>query len=378
MSNGGGEAQAEARVAALEAENTQLRAALILAGLSADAVQGQDPVVEAAPRLRTLADAIPQLVWRSAEGGRWIWASPNWSSYTGQTKTESHGRGWLDVIHPDDREATLQAWTEAPAQGQLEVEHRIRRASDGAWRLHQTRAALLRRTPVPERPERSVVEWVGASADVEDWTRVQGEQRALLLELRHRTRNLLAVVEVIARRSLPPVPERDDFGARLAAMGRVQGLLARSGAWTVPLHDLIEAELRASGKGRGEKAGMAGPSVELPGEVVQPLALVLHELAANAAKHGAIAQDAGRLNVNWRLEHIDGTTRLIIEWRERGVAMPPSPLLRRFGTRIIERTLPYQLGGEARLERGSDGIHCQLALPLPSKGKLTGWSQSVS
>ena len=371
MSDGGGGAQAEARLAALEAENTQLRAALILAGLSTGDVQAQGLVVEVAPRLRTLADAIPQLVWRSAEGGRWIWASPNWSSYTGQTGEESQGRGWLDVIHPDDQKATLHAWVGAEMDGQLEVEHRIRRASDGAWRVHQTRAALLRRTPVPERLERSVVEWVGASADVEDWMRVQGEQRALLLELRHRTRNLLAVVEVIARRSLPPVPERDDFGARLAAMGRVQGLLARSGAWTVPLHDLVEAELMASGKGRGKKAEMAGPSVELPGEVVQPLALVLHELAANAAKHGAIAQDAGRLDVNWRLEHVEGTTRLIIEWRERGVAMPPGPLLRRFGTKIIERTVPYQLGGKVRLERGSDGVHCQLALPLRSKGKLT-------
>lgn len=367
MSEGVRGTRAERHVAALEAENTRLRAALVLAGLSAGLVQAQGAVAESAPRLRTLADAIPQLVWRSAEEGHWIWASPNWHAYTGQTDEESRGRGWLKVIHPDDREATLQAWAEALADGQLEVEHRIRRATDGAWRMHQTRAALLRKPAVPGWQEKRVLEWVGASADVEDWLRVQGEQRALLLELRHRTRNLLAVVEVIARRSLPPVPERDDFGARLAAMGRVQGLLSRSGAWAVALHELLAVELRATGDGKGAKAEIVGPRVELPGEVVQPLALVLHELAANAAKHGAIAQAAGRLEVGWRLEHVEGTTRLIIEWRERGVDMPPGPLLRRFGTKIIERTLPYQLGGKARLERGSDGVHCQLALPLPEK-----------
>lgn len=370
MNEEGRGTRAEVHIAALEAENIRLRAALVLAGLSASIVQAQAAVAESAPRLRTLADAIPQLVWRSASAGNWIWASPNWLAYTGQTEEESRGQGWLDVIHPDDREATFHAWAEAQAHGQLEVEHRIRRASDGTWRMHQTRAALLRKAALPGGQKERALEWVGASADVEDWLRVQGEQRALLLELKHRTRNLLAVVEVIARRSLPPVPERDDFGARLAAMGRVQGLLARSGAWTVPLHDLVAVELRATGDGKGEKAEVAGPRVELPGEVVQPLAIVLQELAANAAKHGAIAQDEGRLEVSWRLEHVEGTTCLIIEWRERGVDMPAGPLVRRFGTKIIERTVPYQLRGEARLERGSDGVRWQLALPLPGKRKL--------
>lgn len=375
---------------AREAEDVRLRAALAAAGFDVvdaakaveviraelaqspeTAAQRPAPLERVGDRLPTLADVIPQLVWRSAQDGHWIWVSPSWLAYTGQSEEESLGRGWLEPIHPDDRDATLRAWHEAPKRGGLNVEHRIRRALDGAWRLHHTRSALLRRSGVPVGDEGLAFEWIGASADVEDVRRMESEQRALLLEVQHRTRNLLAVVTAMAWRSLPRTPERDDFGARLASLGRVQGFLARSGAWSVPLRDLVEAELRATGDGEAERAELNGPEVELPGTVVQPIALTLHELAVNAAKHGAIAQPAGHVAVTWRLERTAaGALRLIIEWHESGVTMPTGPLLRRFGREVIERTVPHQLQGEALLERSADGVHCRLALPFNGREAL--------
>ena len=373
---------------AREAEDARLRAALTAVGLDADDAAIAVEVVRAelaqtpeaiamrsttlqgsGGHLRALADIIPQLVWRSADSGQWIWASPGWLAYTGQSHEESLGRGWLDPVHPDDRDATLRAWHEAPQRGGLDVEHRIRRTLDGAWRLHHTRSTPLFRVTVPDEERGRAVEWVGSSADVEDMRRVDEEQRALLLEVQHRTRNILAVVAAIAWRSLPATADRDDFGARLACLGRVQGFLARSGAWSVPLRDLVEAELRASGEGEADRAEVNGPEVELPGIVVQPIALALHELAANAAKHGAIAQPSGHVAVTWRMEQAVGDAdRLIIEWQESGVAMPKGPLVRRFGCEVIERTVPYQLQGEARLERGADGVRCKLALPFGKRG----------
>jgi two-component sensor histidine kinase len=376
--------EADTARTARAAEDARLRAALGAVGLDAEDAATAVEVVRAelaqtpeliatgpasprgsGDRLLALADIIPQLVWRSAGDGQWIWASPNWLAYTGQSNEESLGRGWLDPVHPDDRDATLRAWHEAPKVGGLDIEHRIRRALDGAWRLHHTRSTLLSWDAVPHGEDGGTVEWVGSSADVEDVHRIAGEQRALLLEVQHRTRNMLAVVAAIARRSLSPNAERDDFGARLACLGRVQGFLARSGAWSVPLRDLVEAELRASGNGEDERAEVNGPEVELPGVVVQPIALALHELAANAAKHGAIAQPSGHVAVTWRLvQGIEGASRLVIEWQESGVAMPTGPFRRRFGCEVIERTVPHQLQGEARLDRGADGIRCKLVLPF--------------
>ncbi|TPG58620.1 PAS domain S-box protein [Roseomonas nepalensis] len=363
MSDPGEKGWAERRVAVLEAENARLRSLLAAAGLDAGGDAAAETGLRAAARFRALADTIPNLVWRSRAGGQWVWASPNWLSYTGQTAEESRGQGWLAAIHPDDREAAGKAWAQAEASGHFEIEHRILRASDGAWRLHQSRCDQVRGGVEPVQEERPP-EWVGVSADVEDLRRLQGEQCTLLLEVQHRTRNLLAVVRTMAQHSLPATPERDDFGARLAAMGRVQGFLARTGAWAVPLRDLVEAELRALGGGEAGKAEVTGPKVNLPGQVVQPLALALHELAVNAAKHGAIAQSAGQLAVVWWLEDEGRIRRLVIEWREQGVAMPPDPSARRFGRRVIERTVPYQLGGEARMELSPDGVRCRLALPL--------------
>lgn len=344
-----------------------VRAELVRDEETREAAAGRASATASMARFRTLADVAPQLVWRSRGSGHWIWASPNWLSYTGQSQGESHGLGWLDAVHPDDHEATMRAWDEARRHGSFDIEHRVRRALDGAWRLHATRAAPLRSRVGDAAPGERTPEWIGTSADVEDFRRLEVQQHALLLELRHRTRNLLAVVQVIARKSLPAIPGRDDFAARLASLGRVQGFLTRGSAWSVPLRDLIEAELRATGDGEAERAEVTGPSVELPGQMVQPVALALHELAANAAKHGALAQPSGHLAVTWRLEADDGATRLVIEWRESGVVMPPGPLPRRFGREMIERTVPYQLRGEARLERGEDGVHCHLAVPLPEE-----------
>lgn len=87
---------------------------------------------------RTLATNIPQLVFRSKASGARTWGSPQWSAFTGLTLPDSLELGWLEAVHPDDREATLSAWIEAPAKGEYYVEHRFRRAADGEYRWHQT------------------------------------------------------------------------------------------------------------------------------------------------------------------------------------------------------------------------------------------------
>lgn len=373
-----------------EAWDARLRVALIAAGFdeeraatAVDVVRAERALAngEGAPagraqtgvsmaRFRTLADVTPQLVWRSRGSGHWIWASPSWLAYTGQSQSECHGLGWLDTIHPDDHATTLGAWEQARRGDVLEVEHRVRRAFDGAWRLHQMRAAPLRARREDAGHGERAPEWVGVNADVEDFRRLEDERKVLLLELRHRTRNLLAVVQAIAHHSLPAAPGRDDFAGRLASLGRVQGFLTRSRGWSVPLRELVEAELRATGDGEAERAEVIGPDVELPGEMVHAVALALHELAANSAKHGAMAQPSGHLTVTWHVEDEDEAMRLLIEWMESGVAMPPGPLLRRFGRKVIERTVPHQLKGEAQFVRGEDGIRCRLAMPLPRQGSV--------
>ena len=203
--------------------------------------------------------------------------------------------------------------------------------------------------------------WLSVQRDVTERKRLEHRQELLVGELHHRTRNLLAVVGTIAARTLPSSPERDVFDARLAALGRVQSFLSASSDWSIPLADLLRAELEAVGGGGSGLITVDGPSVELPGDKVQTVALALHELVTNAVKHGALADPSGRLTVCWRIVEERG---LLLTWMESGVAMVPgSPARRGFGLNMIERGPRYQLDGETTLEFRADGLCCTIMLP---------------
>jgi PAS domain S-box-containing protein len=132
-------------------------------------------------RLRSLVEGIPQLVFRSHASGQRIWGSPQWVAYTGLSEQESHGLGWLDAIHPDDRAATMAAWAAAEARDLFSVEHRTLRALDRTYRWFQSRV-----TPVRDADGRNI-EWFGTSTDMRrPCRRRQGRG----VEVDHRRRQL--------------------------------------------------------------------------------------------------------------------------------------------------------------------------------------------
>jgi PAS domain S-box-containing protein len=314
---------------------------------------------ESEARFRLLATSIPQLVFRSLPDGARSWGSPQWEIYAGLSDMESRGFGWLEAIHPDDRESTRARWHDAQLSGEYYIEHRIRRFADAQYRWHQTRA----------RPaDHSSMEWVGTSADVHEMRGLQDRQQVILSELQHRTRNLLALVQAVARQTLKVSASLADFArqfeSRLAALSRVQGILARADHGPIDLKQIVHAELEAHG---GVAAEISGPSVDLAPNAAQALALALHELATNAVKYGALRQPSGKLSVKWSLGHDQNGPTAMLEWRETGVAMPDLAAAKRrkgYGTELIERALPYQLNALTCLEFTHEGVRCTVELPL--------------
>ena len=310
---------------------------------------------------RLLATSIPQLVFRCRPDGARTWASPQWSSFSGLGFDPSLQFGWLNAVHPDDREPTLDAWRAASAFGEHYSEQRVRRAADGEYRWHQMRAHPI---------EDLSIEWVGTMTDIHDLKSLEGRQAVLIAELHHRTRNLLAVVQSMANQTMRTAESLPAFAAefesRLRALSRVQGLLARVEHHDVDLREIVEAELAAHGDGKlgTDKLSVAGPSVALPATSAQAVALALHELATNAVKHGALAQPSGRLDVRWRMEQ-EPDPRVALEWRESGVVVPQGgrPARRGYGTELIERALPYQLKAKTKLEFAEDGVRCSIEVP---------------
>ncbi|SER70910.1 PAS domain S-box protein [Rhizobium sp. NFR03] len=317
-------------------------------------------------RFRLLATNIPQLVFRCLADGSRTWGSPQWVDYSGLDQPQSLGLGWLNAVHPEDRALTLAAWQAAANTGECYVEHRVRRASDDAYRWHQTRAL-----PVLTAFGEPSGDWIGTMTDIHELRALKDRQDVLVAELQHRTRNLLAVVQSVASQTLRSSASMESFGAefssRLRALSRVQGLVARA-AETISLRDLIEGELRAHGAAsRMEAVQAEGPPVTVPTLGAQALGLALHELATNAIKYGALSQENGMLRILWTLEENAGERVVLLEWREEGVSMPADGAPRRkgYGRELIERALPYQLNAKTDLQFLDDGIRCLIRVPLP-------------
>jgi two-component system CheB/CheR fusion protein len=325
-------------------------------------------------RFRTLIEGMPQLVWRASDGGHWTWASPQWLVFTGQTMEQSQGMGWLDALHPDDREGARLAWSGADAVNGLAFEGRICETARKRYRHFQTRASVVR------TPDGKVLEWLGTSTDVDDLLRLQQRQSVLVAELQHRTRNLMAVVQSVTYRTVKGSANLKEFRAsiedRLHALARVQGLLSDRAAGTrVAFDTLLRAELAGhfdlDAQGNATQISVSGPpGVPLQSSLVQTFALALHELLTNAIKYGALADPAGSLKVEWTVVDREGEQRLILDWRERGVTdMPNDGAAARgggYGRELIERALPYQMGAKTSYAFLPDGVHCSIDVGIPA------------
>lgn len=331
--------------------------------------RAEERVRENEERFRLLATSIPQLVFRSRHDGERTWASPQWIEFSGLSPDESLGFGWLAAIHPEDRPGTEAVWRDARRSGEYYVEHRVRRVADGEYRWHQTRVRPIK----PEDPVSS--DWVGTMTDIHDLRSLKDRQQVLMAELQHRTRNLLAVVESIAAHTLRKSASLAEFGpefsARLRALSRIQALLARVDHQDIDLCTLVAAELAAHHRAGDateaeDKVVVDGPPVVLPAGSAQALGLAFHELVTNAVKHGALARPSGRLIITWRIERDGSEPRVVLDWRESGVAIAATGPERRrgYGSELIERALPYQLGAETKLEFGPDGVSCVIAVPV--------------
>jgi len=211
----------------------------------------------------------------------------------------------------------------------------------------------------------AAIDRLQAEADLKE----AAERRSILLgELQHRVRNLLLNVRALARRTVRSSTTLEEFAiafdARLLALARTQELLTRRSSVSVRLEDTLREELKAHGADHGSRVLLSGPDVRLLPKVAQLLGLAFHELVTNVSKYGALRHDGARLNVRWRLVPGDAAEEVHLVWRETGVPIAGKPERRGFGSETIERSLPYMLGGESRVEYHPDGVEWSIRFTL--------------
>jgi two-component sensor histidine kinase len=157
---------------------------------------------------------------------------------------------------------------------------------------------------------------------------------------------------------------RDAFEARLLALSRVHDQLARR-QWECAELETILKDVFAPYRGeRGDHIRLGGSSVSLPPKVALTLAMVLHELATNAAHFGALSSQNGTLTVTWRLNETGAQPMLHLDWSEDGGPAAVAPAAQGFGLKLLQRGVEKELGGESRIAFAPEGVRCALDIPL--------------
>ncbi len=346
----------------------------------------EEALRESEGRLRALADSVPHLVWSVLPDGTNDFWNARLREYTGVREAcPLPAAVWRELVHPEDRDRLGEELARAAAEGTgYSVDFRIRRAVDGAWRWHLAQAEAVRDTAG------RVVRWYGTATDIHERHEAAERERVLNAELSHRVKNTLATVVSIATASLSEgsVPEeiRAGFLGRVRALAALHAVLAR-GEWReATLPEVLEAAVRPLA---GERLSGAGEAIAVNPKAATVISMVLHELATNAAKHGALTRASGRVRVSWELraapegcpgagpeeggEREPGTAEgagmeLVIRWEEAGGPEVSEPRERGYGSRFIERAGPYELGGRAVLEFRAEGVAFEMCCP---------WSERV-
>lgn len=309
-------------------------------------------------RYRGLTEAISSVVWAAAADGAVI-DMQHWSQLTGQTRSQYQGFGWLDVIHPEDRDPTRDAWLQAIDNRQpLDVEYRVRNRN-GRYRWYHVRGA-----PVLDE-DGGVREWIGICIDIDERKSSAARQQLLTAELDHRVRNILAAVQSMVSLTEPGAASKEEYASllqgRIGAMARTHGLLSRLTWQGASLMQIVYDEIAPFTTGAESIRIDGDPEFMLRPKDALDFALVIHELMTNAAKYGALSVPAGRIDISWRVDN--STDVLVFKWRETRGPPVKKPTRRGFGTRLIANVFSPTVGRTARLDFLAGGLSCTLSMP---------------
>lgn len=203
------------------------------------------------------------------------------------------------------------------------------------------------------------------SENIDAHKRDEKRMELLMDELNHRVRNTLAIVNSIASQTLKHTPSmqefRNTFGGRIAALAKTHTLFATNRWTTSTLREVIAQQLEPYTRQRTALPTIDGPRLLVNPKQALTLSLVFHELAANAAKYGALSVPAGQVEIRWV---IDPERNLRLTWQESGGPRVAPPSRQGFGSQLIEFNVAHEFGGNAVLEYRSDGVKCLLAIPL--------------
>src|ERR1039458_1516424 len=206
-----------------------------------------------------------------------------------------------------------------------------------------------------------------AARDVSERKEDETQLRLLMRELFHSPKNLLAVIQAIARQTARYSGSTESFlekfNARLQALAMSHDILFKAEGQSASLADLVSQQLAPYLDRREPQVSVEGPTVLLTPDAAQNLGFALHELASNAVKYGALSVPEGRVSIAWRLLPEADGNGVELDWVESGGPAVVKPAHRGFGSIVIERNLARELDTLVELAFRAEGVHCKILLP---------------
>jgi two-component system CheB/CheR fusion protein len=241
------------------------------------------------------------------------------------------------------------------------IEGRLETADGG------TADVMMTATPLFDERE-AVRGAIAAIVDISQHTQAVAHQRLLVDELNHRVKNMLAVVISLASQTLRRSRTLEEFSG--AFMGRVRtmaatyALLSRESWSSVSLRDVVTEELKPYMGRDGANVVVNGPDVLVEPQRALALGMIVHELATNAVKYGALSVPEGRVGVTWRVEHEAEDPKLVLDWTEANGPPVEASNQQGFGMTLIERSTAHELSGHAEVEFAREGLRAKLVASL--------------
>lgn len=321
---------------------------------------------------RVLTDAMPQMVWSTRPDGHHDYYNAQWYAFTGMPVGSTDGEGWNGMFHPDDQETAWAKWRHSLATGEpYEIEYRLRR-HDGMYRW-----TLGRALPVYEEGE--IVRWIGTCTDIHGAKMAAEQNEILNRELSHRIKNIFAVVaglvEMTGRAHTQLRPVFRGLVQRIVALGRAHNFARTHSEMSQPhlpnnrLHGLLVELMEPYQLPDAARVSIMSDEIELDDRGATPIALIIHELATNAAKYGALSVEAGRVTITSVVQGDD----VVIDWKEDGgPALLVKPTSFGFGDRLITMSAERQLDGKVEHDWNESGLRTRITVPKSNLHRIYG------
>jgi PAS domain S-box-containing protein len=296
--------------------------------------------------------------------GRFVRVNEAFCAITGYAREELLQRGLADIAHPDDaaHDREIHQRQAAGAIDRFAHERRcVRRDGEATWVAIASAAVrgLDGRFAYAVHVVRDIAERRAAEAG----------QKLLLDELNHRVKNTLATVQSLAAQTIrgagAQASYRETFEARLIALSKAHDLLTRRSWESAELIEVLTSELAPYREDDPARIALEGPPVSLVPRAALTLGMVVHELATNALKYGALSVPGGAVTIDWAVEPRGQEPPILrLQWLERGGPPVRAPRRRGFGSRLILRGIATDLDGQAWLDFEPLGLRARMEFPI--------------